>query len=211
MSEPPQQQGHYAAAPASVPGMIPPAPSVWPTVIGTISIVLGAMGLLCYGCGAIGELVTPLLANVVPEEALGPQPEGAFLVYWIASHCVALLLSLWLLVAGIGIAQRRAWSRSASVGWAITKMVAAVGDTVLAFVFISEMATHVSESWTGGQPQAPQAPEGVVEVFLAFMIVLGFFFALIWPVFLLIWFARRRVRAEIAQWRQQHEQFAHMM
>ncbi len=42
------------------------------------------------------------------------------------------------------------------------------------------------------------------------MIIAGFFFALIWPVFLLIWFARRRVRAEIAHWRQQ-EEFGHMM
>ncbi len=46
---------------------------------------------------------------------------------------------------------------------------------------------------------------------MAFMIIAGFFFALIWPVFLLIWFARRRVRTEIADWRQQDEQFAHMM
>ncbi len=211
MSEPPQQQGYVAAAPASVPGTIPPAPSVWPMVIGTISIVVGAMGLLCYGCGAIGEMLGPLLANVVPSEALGTQPQGVFLVNWIASHSVALLLSLWLLVAGIGIAQRRPWSRPASIGWAITKMVVAVGDTVLAFVFISDIAAHVSESWSGGQQQTPQLPEGVIEVMMAFMIIAGFFFALIWPVFLLIWFARRRVRTEIADWRQQDEQFAHMM
>ncbi len=133
MSELPHQQGYVAAAPASMTGTIPPAPSVWPKVIGTISIVLGAMGLLCYGCGAIGEIVPPMLTSVVPEESLGPQPQGAFLVYWIGTYCVSLLLSLWLLVAGIGIAQRRAWSRPASIGWAITKVVAAVGDTVLAF------------------------------------------------------------------------------
>ncbi len=212
MSEPPQQQqGYVAAAPASVPGMIPPVPSVWPTVIGTISIVLGAMGLLCYGCGAIGEMVGLLLANVAPPEVLGPQPQGVFLVYWIASHCVALLLSLGLLVAGIGIAQRRAWSRPVSIGWAITKMVVTVGGTVLGFVFISDIAAHVSESWSGGQQQTSQPPEAVVEVVMAIMIIAGFFFALIWPVFLLIWLARRRVRAEIAQWRQQDEQFAHMM
>ncbi len=211
MSEPPHPQGYVAAAPASVPGMIPPAPSVWPMVIGTISIVVGAMGLLCYGCGVIGEMLGPLLANVVPEESLGPQPQGAFLVYWIGSYCVALMLSLWLLVAGIGIAQRRAWSRPASIGWAITKVVAAVGDTVLAFVFISDIAAYVSEGWSGGQQQAPQLPEGFFAVMMAFMIIAGFFFALIWPVFLLIWFARRRVRTEIADWRQQDEQFAHMM
>ena len=210
MSESPQQQGDVAAAPASMPAMIPPAPSVWPTVIGTISIVLGAMGLLCYGCGAIWEMLGPLLANVVPPEVLGPQPQGVFLVYWIASHCVALLLSLWLLVAGIGIAQRRAWSRTASIGWAITKMAVAGGDTVLGFVFISDIAAQFSESWSGGQQQTPQLPEGVAEVVMAVMIIAGFFFALIWPVFLLIWFARRRVRAAVAHWRQQDE-FAHMM
>ncbi len=212
MSEPPQQpQGYVAAAPVSVPGMIPPAPSVWPRVIGTISIVLGAMGLLCYGCGAIGEMVGPLLANVAPPEVLGPQPQGVFLVYWIASHCVALLLSLWLLVAGIGTAQRRPWSRPASIGWAITKMVVAVGDTVLGFVFISEIATHLSESWSRGQQQTPPPAQAVIEIVMAVMIIAGFFFALIWPVFLLIWFARRRVCAEVAQWRQQEDQFAHMM
>ncbi len=211
MSEPPQQQqGYVAAAPASVPGMIPPAPSVWPTVIGTISIVLGVMGLLCYGCSSIGAMLGPLLANVVPPEVLGPQPQGVFLVYWIASHCAALLLSLWLLVAGIGIAQRRAWARSASLGWATTKMAVTVADTVLGFVFISDIATHFSERWSRGQPQTAQLPEGVMELVMAFVIIVGFFFTLIWPVFLLIWFARRRVRAEIAHWRQQ-EEFGHMM
>ncbi|MHC4446467.1 MAG: hypothetical protein ACYSXF_01490 [Planctomycetota bacterium] len=211
MSDPPQHQGYFAAAPGSMPGMIPPAPSVWPTVIGTISIVLGAMGLLCYGCGAIGEVVGQFAARVAPQEGIAPQAQGAFLVYLLSSHCVAFLLSLWLLVVGIGTAQRRPWSRPASIGWAITKVVVGVVDTVLGFVFLREMATHVIESLSQGGSPAPPPPEGVMEVVLAFMIIGWFFFVLIWPVFLLIWFARRRVRAEVAGWRQQDEQFAHMM
>ena len=53
------------------------------------------------------------------------------------------------------------------------KMIAAVGDTVLGFVFIRDVAAYVSESWSGGQQPTPQLGEGFFEVAMAFMIISG--------------------------------------
>src|SRR5687768_9797165 len=52
---------------------VPEQQSTWPTVIGVISIVLGSLGVVSYGCcGTFGVLIGPMMMNMAPAEEIDP-------------------------------------------------------------------------------------------------------------------------------------------
>jgi len=87
---------------------LPEQKSSWPTVVGVIGIVLASLGLLSSVCGGIWLAVQPLL----PPEFTASQPDlgRAYVVMQIVGYVVALPMSIWLLVASIGVMKRRAGS-----------------------------------------------------------------------------------------------------
>lgn len=173
------------------------ARSKWPAIIGTISIVLGGLGLLCYGCGSLNTIVSPMLVSAMPEDQRPATPQGMMLVLQVAQTCAAFLLSLWLLFAGIGIVRRRSWGRGGHIGWAIMKIITAIAGMLIGLVFLPDSVQQINDQLNQGTGPPPfEMTEGVMLVILVVMSV----WAILWPIFVLLWFLRGNVREEVRGW-----------
>ncbi len=191
--------------PAATPPMTPPSevgevprkPPSWPGAIGTISIVFGSLGLVCYGCLSVQTMATPLMVGMVPEDQRPPTPQGIQLFVQIFQLCAAAGLSVWLLIAGIGLSRRRPWARSHTVGWSVAKILLSFISTTMGIVFASATVDQINSQLSQGGSTPPFTVSiGVMLVFVAIAMV----WALLWPVFLLIWFSRAAVKDEVAAW-----------
>jgi hypothetical protein len=175
----------------------PPEPSKWPTVIGAISIVFGSLGLVCYGCMSLNTIATPMLVGMVPEDQRPPTPQGLQLFVQIFQMCAAFGLSVWLLIAGIGLARRRSWSRAHSIGWSVGKILLTVISTAAAVAFVGDTVDQINGQMSQGGKTPPFTFS--VGMFLALFAVSAVW-AMLWPAFLLIWFSRGAVKDEVAAW-----------
>ncbi len=186
------------------PGEISHRPSAWPMVIGVIAIIFGSLAIL-QGCfGAVSSLFMSSLSAIVPAEQATVYDAMEGLKPWmIIGAVLALALGILLLVAGIGLVRRRAWSPTACMAWAGIKMVFVVGYTIL-----GDMARQTQfEAMQEMMQQDPNMPAGMpammgsfFQVFGVFAIVLGILWGWALPVFLLIWFSRKKIKAEVAGW-----------
>lgn len=185
-----------AATPPSEVGEVPPKPPGWPGVIGTISIVFGALGLVCYGCLSLQTMMTPMMMGMMPEDQRPPTPQGIQLFVQIFQMCAAAGLSVWLLIAGIGLTRRRPWARSHTVGWSLAKVLLSFISMVAGVAFAGATVDQINSQLSrGGTP-----PFTVSIAWMFIFIVIALVWALLWPVFLLIWFSRGSVKDEVAAW-----------
>ncbi len=186
------------------PGEIPHPPSAWPKVIGVITIIFGSLAILGGCSGAVSSLFMSSLSGLVPEEQATMYDAMEGLKPWmIIGAVLALALGILQLVAGIGLVRRRAWSPTACMVWAAIKMVFVVGYTIL-----GDMARQAQfEAAQEMIQQDPNMPAGMAammasffQVFGVFAIVVGILWGWALPVFLLIWFSRGKIKAEVAGW-----------
>lgn len=170
----------------------PASRSTWPTVVGVVSIVFG-------GLGVVGAIATPFTAGMAPPDAnMPPPPEGAALFIQGAQNCLALILAVVLLTGGIGLLQRRGWSRPTLMGWSIAKLILVAIGIVVGFL-------------GGGAAQIEQMNQQFADAGMDFAvsqgmvitatIVSAIWFAA-WPIFLLIWFSRGTIKNEVDAWRE---------
>lgn len=185
------------APPVSYMGMDEPA-SKWPTAIGTISIVLGSIGLLCYGCNSLSNIASPMFSGMIPPEQRPPDPPAHLAAIQISQLCIAFLLSLWLLIAGIGLVKRRRWSRSNHIAWAFAKILISVVSAVISFVVLEDFVNMINDQMSTGGQTPPFTFSS--QLFMIILIV-SIVWYLIYPIFVLIWFSRATVKAEVQQWR----------
>ncbi len=170
--------------------------SRWPMVIGVINIVLGSLGLLCYTCGSLNAVASPFLAGMVPPDQRPATAGGAQLVVQIVQTCAAWALSVWLLVAGIGLTRRRAWARVHCLGWSVAKIVLTLLGTLAGLLFAPMIAQQINDQLS----QQGQAPFTVTVPIIMFVSLIMTAFLLIWPLFMLMWFMRGRIREEVEAW-----------
>lgn len=187
------------ATPPMHPGAMPVLErrSIWPTVIGVMAVVLGALAIL----GNLWELATPWVLGVArdmipPGQATGIEVVGEW-TWWTATNALlGIGLAVLLLFAGIGLAKRRVWAVRACAAWAILKIMLVAVDSF--FVYRIEQAAFESI-----MPQMPAVP-GVGPGFFTAASVFGVIFSMAWgwtfPVFCLVWLSRARVKAEVAGW-----------
>ncbi len=178
-------------------GELPDLPSKWPSVIGVISIVFGSLGLVCYGCNSLSTMLSPMMQNALPPEARASMPQGTFLVISIASYCVNFVLSVWLLTTGIGQLRRRPWSRASAIGWSLVKILTTVVGTVATLAFLPDIVARTNSMF-----QRPNATAlfTITESMIVAIMVIGLVFSIAWPVFMLVWFMRQRIRDEVTAW-----------
>lgn len=176
----------------------PGAPSSWPTTLGVICIVFGGLGLACYGCGSVQTALGPWMAGMVPEEQRPATPQGLQLVVQVAQMCTAFALSVWLLVAGIGLTRRRPWSRAHCMGWSVVKILLVVVGTVAGALFAPDSVQQVNDQLSQGGRQTPPFTMTTQIIYIILLISLLWF--LVWPVVLLLWFSRASVKAEVEAW-----------
>jgi hypothetical protein len=189
-------------APPMQPGQIPMPEqrSTWATVIGVIAIVLGSGGILS-GCWSLASpFVFDFFRNMIPPgQATGMEVMDAideWRSWTIINSLLTIAVATLLLVVGIGLLKRRRWAVGAGVAWAILKTLLALVTAV--FVYMIQQAAFEAM----GQ-QVPAAP-GLGLAFYRMIAVCSAAFTVLWycafPVFLLIWLSRAKVKADVADW-----------
>lgn len=168
----------------------------WPTVVGVITIVFGAGGVFF---GVIGIITWSLLRG---SAFFGPQA-GAMEKYapaMIALQVVYVLLAALLLTGGILLVMKRRKAVVPLLIWSYCKIVyGAVYGVVNGLIQQESMQTVWTQSAAGPGAAPPPAVQagfttGVMIGSVAFMLI----WSAILPVFLIIWFARRRVKTDVA-------------
>ncbi len=146
--------------------------SLWPKVIGIISIILASLGLV----------FTPLnLANPAQKEILERLPSW-FSTYSTFSTLAGAVIMVLLLAAGILLFNRRPAGRTLHVAYALVTVV--LGLIGLMVVLFGDMS---------GLPDA-------MRILFRVGAIVGWAFGMIYPVFLLVWFFRRKIRDQVAGW-----------
>lgn len=175
--------------------------SKWPTVVGTISIVLGSLGILCYGCNSVSTIFQPMMVNMLPPDQQPPPQPAAIMAMSIAQYCGLALLGIWLLVAGIGLCKRSAWAPKAITFWAIARLALTVIFTILTFVFLQDMVDGINQQIEQSAAQQGNAvpftmTTGIMTIIILVMLV----FVSWWPIFILFWMSRATVQRDTAEW-----------
>lgn len=184
------------APPAAVP---PPPPRAWPMVIGIIAIILGALGALG---GCVGMAVTPFLRVIEKVVPAGQAPQLEGLAELVPSMLIlafaGLVIAVLLLIGGIGLVRRRRWGMTACLAWAVVKIIFVVAHNVFGYL-VNVAQFEQIETMTGNAGGPPLPVE-----FFAGMGALGACFGIAWgwalPIFMLIWFTRRKIRDEVREW-----------
>ncbi len=188
--------------PPSDPGEVPP--STWPTVIGVITIVFGGLGALGGCFGAFAPFFIGMMQSMVPEDQVtGLEGMMDWGVWMVALAMAGMLMAVLLLVAGIGITKRHAWGPKTALVWAPLKMIFVVLNSVVAY----QIQIAQFEAMQEAMANDPNVPAGMGAFRGSMMQALGIFGVLIsvlwgWalPVFLFIWFSRKKIRTETAGW-----------
>jgi len=170
------------AAPGPAPSMYPPGPAepdktpAWAIAIGVISIIYASLGLICTPVSLVSSRAMPSPPGF--EEMLPPW----FETYSIVAGLVGMGVAVILLVAGIGLVRRRGGAVSLHVVYGlIAVLMGIVGMfvTFAAFDF-SRLEGPAKAGAIGG--------------------VAGGIIGLAYPIFVLIWFSRAKIRQQAAGW-----------
>jgi len=177
------QQPPYAQ-PDLPPELVPPGePSKWPLVIGIISIAWAVIKASCIGIGQLSQVI--FRAN--PRM---PHDFPAWLTaYSIGVSMVTLGIAAVLLVGGVLLLKRRPAARPLHIAFACMEIPLLCLGAVMSVVLMGQM----------NLPTGPgtEVAKAMMPVFVVCSIVIW----IAYPVFLLIWFLRRKVRQEVASWR----------
>jgi hypothetical protein len=187
-------------APPSEAGELPaygPA-TTWPRTLGIISIIFGVLGV-CKGLLTIAgmPLFLKLMASAEEQKEFLSSP---LMQTWKTTRYayggLAVVLGAFLLACGIGLVRRRRWSAKGLPGWAGLKVVIEVALVLLDYL----MYLKVSQAIRQGILETEAVPAtfrgwSVRGTTLNLVVSCGL------AVSVLIWFARREIREEIASWR----------
>ena len=177
-------------------------PVPWHMPIGTVTIILGVLGVLWGGIriaqAYMGDLGSPATGEEFDAEAL-----EAVVEKWqpvaVLTGAIYIPVGLILLAGGILLLKRRPLCVPVIRVWAILKLVSIGVNGYFQFLIASDqMAVMFSEGALGSDlPVVKSISDATVVVVL----VLSIIWMSLLPVFLLYWFARARIRTEIATWK----------
>ena len=172
--------------------------TTWPKTLGIVSIIFGVLGV---AKGLISIAGMPLLVNKLAEtEAYKEFLNSPLVQTWKTTNyayaVLAMVLGVLMLACGIGLVRRRTWSVKGLVGWAGLKVIIEAAFMVLNYLMYVKVSRAIQ--------QGLMETEGVPPVFRTWSvngIVLSMAISCGLAAFVLIWFARREIREEIAGWR----------
>ncbi len=185
-----------AMAPPSEMGDLLPQRSTWPMAIGITGIVLASLGLVGGCCGVISPFLTDFFMGMAADSGNMPQEQIDQILasqppaLWIVpASLIGMALATLLLVGCIGLARRRAGGVKLCLVWAwINIPWTLIGLAVGAYF----------------QLRVPADAQQMGAGFQYFGLAVGSCFALTlgvgFPLFMLIWFARRSVKDDVAAW-----------
>lgn len=167
---------------------------MWPTVIGTISIVLGSAAVVM---SAFGALTLFLMEKTAPGVA-GVTPRIVMLTAINAG--LGALVALLLLAAGIQTCRRRANGRPLHMSWAVLKIVYAIISALLGHYAQQEQLATLASSPPAGAPN-PAIASGMMGTMLWVQLLFTTLWYSAYPIFILIWFNTRNTKHDCATWK----------
>ena len=202
-----------AAAAAWVPGPAlehDPVPTKAPKVFGVLSIIFASVTLLFsmfMSCSLVAAPMVNKFSDFAPPGRKNvPELKAVFAlmstVYTVigVEGVVFLIMSALLLAIGIGQVKYRAWAGRWSVYWAGAALAVLAGFVALAFLFIGptyqkffEMMAHAAPS--GALPSGMSSSLG--SLMGGTSSVMMIFFYAPYPILLLAFFTRERVRGSM--------------
>ncbi len=182
-------------APPTQPGALAPPqrPANWPTAIGTIAIVFGTLGILGGLLGALSPVTIAIFSEfMLPGQEEGLQQSMAWSVaYGIGGMIIAILL----LIGGIRLRARRRQAVVLIRIWAIVKILLSAGGSVIGYQSVQLQMEAIQND-----PSSPIMNTGIMGTFGMVGMVVGLLWACVLPVFMLVWFARGKIRREAESW-----------
>lgn len=187
-----------AAAPPTFAAYEPPAPK-WPGVIGVICIVFASLGLVQGVLAAAMAVLMPLIQGMVPasqQSTFAGVEEHMGLT--IASAALGTGAAGALLAGGILLVKRRRRASTVLLCWAPAKILIEGFGTAVGYMVGQSQLKAMGAGGAGG---VPAAVVPVVQTLQIVGIGVGLLFACALPGFVLIWFMRDKVRADMASWK----------
>ncbi len=182
-------------APPTQPGTIaaPRRPANWHAAIGTIAVVFGCLGILGGFLGAISPFTMALFSGfMLPGQEKGLQQ----LMAWNVAYGIGgLIVAILLLVGGIRLRARRRQAVVLIRTWAVVKIFLSVGGCVIGY-----QSARFQVEAIQNDPNSPLMDAGVVTTFGMLGMVVGFLWACALPVFMLVWFSRKKIKSETEGW-----------
>lgn len=165
-------------------------PSAWPKVIGIISIVIGGLGLLQQAGGLVASLAMGGASTTPPG---WPQWAQA---YSMAAGVAMMAASGLLIAAGVQLVRRRPVARTLHLVYGLAKVLIAIVALAVGLHLTRLMLAEMTAS-----ASPPPGVGGMMEAMVIVGVVIGFLIGVAYPVFLFIWFSRKKIRQQVAAWR----------
>lgn len=156
------------------------------TVLGILNIIFGIWGF----CGVFGgAMVIAMIFSGQFDSQPGFEAFGDPLMmgYTIVQAAMGFLLSVLIIFAGIGLLQFRPWGRTASIYYAIIKLLLVVAGII---VMVLQMFP-LTAAWD------PQNPVAVSQLFGAIGGIVGSCFEIAYPIILLVFMNRAAFKQAI--------------
>lgn len=192
--------------------------SQWPSVVGIIGIVLASLGLLTNACGAIYAAIVLISGKVLMGPA-GPGAGGAEIEKLVEASTMrhaplnaavalaGLAASVWLLIGSIMLTKRspraamlRWWSLLAIAFVLVATITQAMQQSELMSVMAAAAAKEAQAGSNASQAARATSMMNALSGFVVILTVLWGIGRLVFPVFVLVWFSRGRIRDEMATW-----------
>lgn len=183
------------AAPPTEPGELgsTAAGSLWPNLLGVISVLFGGGGLFVQVAGFIYSIMMPDFWAGDPTGAAIQAVQESWKVWNALIAGVSSIAAAVLLVVGIGLLMRRVWSIRLAQGWAAAKIVIVAVSIGIGQIEAQEM----QQAMTQANPNTFAGGFGAGSVWLVTQLIFGWTL----PIILLWWLSRAKVKDEIATWR----------
>ncbi len=189
MSSPDAQPMNFYPAPGSFPAQADAKPS-WPSVVGIISLCIAGLCVLAVIGGTIIQAANERFQTSQQREMMATMPDWNQTYQWV-SHLLWIATSVLLAIGGIMLLKRRHLGRTLHVAYALIGIVLAVAGTAVTLVMMNQMTMPAN---------MPGHMQSFMRTSMIVGAVIGLPFAMAYPVFLLIWFGRAKVKQHIQTW-----------
>jgi hypothetical protein len=159
------------------------------TVFGILNIVFGGSGLLCSPFAIAMTMFMPSQPNNPAFQLI--HNNVAFRMWMIVSAVVGMVAAAVLVAAGIGLLKMKPWARKVSIVYGIYTIVTCVVGMIVNWVFM--FGPMLGEARDKGGPEAIGAIGGMVGG------MMGMCFGLAYPILLIIFMTRPKIRAAMEQ------------
>ncbi|MDP7070243.1 MAG: hypothetical protein QF561_02730 [Phycisphaerales bacterium] len=180
----------------SDPGLAPLSRASVPQWVAVVSIVIGCLGILCWGGQGLRSMFASTMTDVPQNQP--PQSSG-HRAFEAGGYIAGVLLGLWLIVAGSGSVSGAAWGRTGLRIWAVARIVVAIIGVLGAIYWLDEVVAASFQAMQADLAQGDEAAaatppltEESLRAFTIGAIAVTTIAVCIWPILVLATTRRRQ-------------------